>query len=100
MVSQLHAHMMDQRVYTMEDFLADGRTTCVQEGDTCSDAQHFDRMLSDMPFHVSPFSLQPSVCAFSDSTKAQCHVAVPMSFGLVACASVFSDGPMDGWMDK
>ena len=83
--------MMDQRVYTMEDFLADGRTTCVQEGDTCSDAQHFDRMLSDMPFHVSPFSLQPSVCVFSD-TKAQCHVAVPMSFGLVAYVSIFSDG--------
>ena len=71
--------MMDQRVYTMEDFLADGRTTCVQEGDTCSDAQHFDRMLSDRPFPVSPFSLKPlktELCVFSDGTKAQCHVAV------------------------
>ena len=56
------------------------------------DPQHFDRMLSDRPFPVSPFSLQPSVCVFSDSTKAQCHVAVPMSFGLVACVSVFFDG--------
>ena len=69
-----------------------GRTTCLQVGDTCSDPQHFDRMLSDRPFPVPPFSLQPSVCVFGDSTKAQCHVAVPMSFGLVACVSVFSDG--------
>ena len=70
---------MDQRVYAMEDFLADGRTTCVQVGDTCSDPQHFDRMLSDRPFPVSPFSLQPlktELCVFSDGTKAQCHVAV------------------------
>ena len=58
----------------------------VQVGDTCSDPQHFDRMLSDRPFPVSPFSLQPlktELCVFSDSTKAQRHVAVPMSFGLL-----------------
>ena len=56
-----------------------GRTTCLQVGDTCSDPQHFDRMLSDRPFPVSPFSLQPlktELCVFSDGTKAQCHVAV------------------------
>ena len=59
----------------------------VQVGDTCSDPQHFDRMLSDRPFPVSPFSLQPlktELCVFSDSTKAHCQVAVPMSFGLLS----------------
>ena len=67
--------MMDQRVYTMEDFLADERITCVKVGDTCSEAQHSDRMLSDdRPFHVLPshcfhFLLQPSVLGFSDSQK-------------------------------
>ena len=78
--------MMDQRVYAMEDFLADGRTTCVQVGDTCSDPQHFDRMLSDRTLPVSPSSLQPlktELCVCSDSTKAQCQVAAPMSFGLL-----------------
>ena len=75
--------MMDQRVYAMEDFLADGRTTCVQVGDTCSDPQHFDRMLSDRTLPVSPSSLQTlktELCG----TKAQCQVAVPMSFGLLS----------------
>ena len=79
--------MMDQRVYAMEEFLADGCTTCVQVGDTCSDPQHFDRMLSDRPFPVSQSSLQPlktRLCVFSDSTTAQCQVAVPMSFGLLS----------------
>ena len=55
--------MMDQRVYAMEGFLADGT------------------------FLVSPSSLQPlktELCVFSDSTKAHCQVAVPMSFGLLS----------------
>jgi len=79
--------MMDQQVYAVEDFLADGRTTCLQVGDTCSDPRHFDRMLSDRLFPVSLSSLQPlkkKLCVFSDSTTAQCQVAVPMSFGLLS----------------
>ena len=55
--------MMDQRVYAMEGFPADGT------------------------FLVSPSSLQllkTELCVFSDSTKAHCQVAVPMSFGLLS----------------
>ena len=54
--------MTDQRVHSIKGFLADGT------------------------FLVSPSSLQllkTELCVFSDSIKAHCQVAVPMSFGLL-----------------